>query len=138
MASRNFHESFERPELPLPSDRSTGLVFAGIAAIVGYSWRADAVVMYSAAFVAGLLIVISILAPRLLRPLNIIWMRFALLLSKIVNPVVMFVVFALVIVPAGLIMRLRHDPLHKFPDQRAKSYWIARHSTERSSMRNQF
>ena len=81
---------------------------------------------------------ISLLRPIWLRPLNILWMRFALLLSKVVNPLVMLVLFMLVIVPAGLIMRLRHDPLQKKPLPDAKSYWILRGSDDRSDMKNQF
>ena len=39
--AKNFHEHFERPELPLPPDRSTGLVFTAVALIVAYFWRTD-------------------------------------------------------------------------------------------------
>ena len=39
--AKNFHEDYERPDLPLPPDRSTGLVFTAIALIVAYLWRND-------------------------------------------------------------------------------------------------
>ena len=134
----NFHEQFDRPELPLPSDRSTGLVFAFIACVVAYFFQANTVVLTIALVVAAILVLISLLVPRILRPLNIMWMRFALLLSKIVNPVVMMVLFGLVIVPAGLIMRLRYDPLLKRRDVKQSTYWIDRTGDRKSSMVNQF
>ena len=37
--AKNFHEHYDRPELPLPPDRSTGLVFTAIALIAGIMLR---------------------------------------------------------------------------------------------------
>lgn len=136
--SHDFHENLEQPEAPLPPDRSTGLVFTAIAALIAYLWRSNTAVCYAAGSASVVLITISLLRPIWLRRLNILWMRFALLLSKVVNPLVMLVLFMLVIVPAGLIMRLRHDPLQKKPLPDAKSYWILRGSDDRSDMKNQF
>ena len=42
----------------------------------------------------------------LLRPLNLIWLKFGLLLHKIVNPIVMGLLFYVVFTPMGFIMRL--------------------------------
>jgi hypothetical protein len=53
--SKNFHERYDRPELPLPPDRSTGLVFTAIALIVAYVWRNDQTVMTVALALAGIL-----------------------------------------------------------------------------------
>ena len=136
--AKNFHEQFDRPELPLPSDRSTGFVFAAIASIVAYLWRADTTVLAWALAVAAALAVISLLAPSLLRPLNIAWMKFALLLSKVMNPIVMLILFAIAIVPAGLLMQIGYDPLRRKRDTSQKSYWIERKTLPGSSMTNQF
>lgn len=135
---RNFHEQFSRADLPLPPDRSTGLVFVGVACIVAFIFRADAVVFRTALAVAALLALVSFFAPRFLRPLNIVWMRFALLLSRIVNPIVMMILFAIVIVPVGLIMRTRYDPLRKRQGDSKSTYWIDRQADRKSSMANQF
>ena len=113
-------------------------MFAVIACIVAYFFQANQSVLVVSLVVAAILVLISLLVPRVLRPLNVIWMRFALLLSKIVNPIVMRVLFALVIVPAGLIMRLRYDPLRKRRDVKQSTYWIDRTSDRKSSMVNQF
>ena len=53
----------------------------------------------------------SAFAPALLRPLNLLWFRFSMLLHRVVNPIVMFTIFAVVFVPGGLLMRLWRDPL---------------------------
>jgi predicted membrane metal-binding protein len=136
---KNFHEQIAHQEIPLPSDRSTGLVFAGVAAIVAILWRNDAWVLGIAATICVTLIAISLIVPRILRPLNIVWFRFGMLLSRIVNPVVMLILFAVTIVPFGLAFQLRSDPMRKKRSGSEESYWISKsHDEAKSSMTNQF
>jgi hypothetical protein len=83
---------------------------------------------------------VSLIAPALLKPINILWFQFGRLLHRVVNPIVMFAVFAAVFVPAGAIMRLWRDPLRSSRKTGASTYWIARREmvdTE-GSMTNQF
>lgn len=136
--AKNFHEQLDRPEAPLPSDRSTGFVFAVLALIVAYLWRAQPIALYSALGLAAGIACVSVLTPGLLRPLNIAWMRFAQLLSKIMNPIVLLLLYAVAIVPTGLIMQLVRDPLRSRRQPMASSYWIERSKGERSDMSNQF
>jgi hypothetical protein len=135
--AKNFHEKFEEKALPLPPDRSTGLVFTVVALVVAYLWRGSPTVLYTALAAAAALALASFTVPIVIRPLNIVWMKFALLLSKIMNPIVMLALFLIAIVPAGLIMQTRYDPLRR---KRApvKSYWIERQPGAPSSMSNQF
>lgn len=134
---KNFHEHYERPELPLPPDRSTGLVFTAVALAVAYFWRNDPMVLPIALGTAGILAAVSLVYPILLRPLNIVWMKFALLLSKVMNPIVMLLLFAIAIVPAGLLMQIGYDPLRRKRGQ-GNSYWIERKKDASASMKNQF
>ena len=63
----------------------------------------------------------------MLRPLNIAWTRFGLLLHAVVNPVVMALLFYGTVLPTGLVMRaLGRDLLRLRRDPAAESYWIAR------------
>ena len=84
---------------------------------------------------------ITLVRPSLLAPLNRLWMRFGLLLHKIVNPVVMGIIFVLTVVPIGLVMRMiGKDILHLRFDKQCDSYWIRRDPPGPSpeSMDNQF
>ena len=138
--SGQLHEQFDRSELPLPSDRSTGLVFAVVALVVAYLWRSSPLVLTVALGLALVLAVVSCTVPSVLRPLNIAWMRFAVLLSKIMHPIVMLILFAVAIVPPGLIMQRIRDPLRRHRRD-AESHWIPVVSAERASqsnMKNQF
>ena len=135
---RNFYESYARTEAKAPSERSTGLVFAAVAVIVGASWRHSAIVPWIALGIAVALVAVSLITPVVLKPVNLLWFKFGLLLHRIVNPLVMFAVFALAFVPAGALMRLWHDPLRAKRMTSASTYWIDRRDSTAGSMTNQF
>jgi hypothetical protein len=129
-----------RPEIPMPSNRSTGFVFAGVAAAVAWFWRDNLTVVTLALGAAEILIVLAISFPRLLSPLNVAWFRLGLLLHKIMNPIVMLALFAVAIVPAGLIMQRLRDPL-RLKRPKDASYWIksdTKENTTQLSMTQQF
>ena len=137
--AKNFHEQFEQEAPPLPSDRSTGLVFAAVAAIVAWFWRSDATVAIAALIVAGAFAIVSLVLPSLLRPLNIAWLKLAMVLNRIVSPIIMLALFLVAIVPAGLIMQLGYDPLRRRRRPEGESYWIPRTKDgPPASMSNQF
>ena len=136
----NFHESFAQGAIKPPSERSTGLVFVAVALLIAYLHRDNATVLFVAASVAAVLAMLSAFAPALLRPLNMLWFRFSMLLHRIVNPLVMFTIFAVVFVPGGLIMRLFRDPLRAKRNPETTTYWVERTEDDGvpSSMRHQF
>jgi hypothetical protein len=137
----NFHEHFEET-VERPSDRSTGLVFAALSIVVAAIYYRHVTVVVVALALAALFGGVSLLAPHLLRPLNIVWFNLGLQLGKVIGPIVMGVLFLLAIVPFGYIMRLRYDPLRAKVGPNPKSYWIDRDGPSKdgaaTSMRNQF
>jgi hypothetical protein len=138
--AKNFHESYAADEIKPPSERATGLVFATMAMIVAVLWRNSPTVLWVALGIATVLAAVGLIAPILLKPLNTLWFRFGLLLHRAVNPIVMFAMFALVVVPAGAIMRLWRDPLRSRGVPADSSYWIDRTEScdAAKSMINQF
>jgi hypothetical protein len=137
--AKNFHEQFASDAGPLPSERSTGLVFTAVALIVAYLWRASPAVLTIALLAAAGLLSVSLLAPSLLRPLNVAWFKLAVLLHKIVSPVIMLAMFSLVFVPFGFIMQRLRDPLRRRRGDSAASYWIERdRNGPVNDMANQF
>jgi hypothetical protein len=123
------HENYRREEPSQGgSDRAFGLTFAVVAACVAaWSWwqNGDFALFWllgSAAFLGA-----ALAWPRVLAPLNRIWYRFGLVLHRVVNPVVMAVLFFAVVTPTGFLMRARgFDPLRLKWDAGARSYWISR------------
>jgi hypothetical protein len=136
----NFHECYGQREPKPPSERSTGIIFAVVGVMVAVIWRNSAATPWIALAVAAVFAALSTFAASLLKPLNLIWFRFGLLLHRVVNPVVMFAIFALVFVPAGFIMRIWSDPLRSRRTTQNSSYWIERRTVgaDTGSMLNQF
>lgn len=123
------HEDFSRDEtIAAGSDRSFGLVMA-----VGFSvlallngWHSGRVWPWTAG-VAVLFLAAALLYPSALNPLNRMWLRFGLLLHKVVNPIVMGLVFYGTVLPTGLVARaMRKDLLRLTLQPDADSYWIVR------------
>ena len=78
-------------------------------------------------------------APAMLRPLNLLWLRFGLLLHRVVNPIVMGLLFFAVFMPMGLLMRLSGKDFLRLRFRGGDtSYWITRVGSPPGSMRNQF
>jgi hypothetical protein len=123
------HESFSREEAAVVgSDRSFGFVMAAALALlallnwwhVGRSWpfTGGAAVLFFAT---------AVLYPSILNPLNRAWLKFGLLLHKVVNPLVMGLLFYGAVLPTGLIMRaMGKDLLRLKTEPTADSYWIVR------------
>lgn len=141
--SEAFHDDYRRDEEAKgSSDRAFGLVFAALFAIIGLWPLLDAAWprLWSLAITVAFLLV-AFLRPGLLRPLNRLWMRFGLLLHRVVNPLIMGLIFYTTVTPIGLVMRaLGKDPLGLRFRRDLKSYWIARQppGPAPDSMRHQF
>jgi len=124
------------------SDRSFGMIFAAFFAIVSaISWYyagAHWTWWFTGAVVFAL---VALISPRLLGPLNRLWMKFGLLLALIISPIALGLIFYLCITPIGLVMRLfGKDPLRLRFDRQAETYWIPREppGPPAESLKNQF
>jgi predicted membrane metal-binding protein len=123
------HESYARDEaLQGPSNRSFGLLFAGVFALIGLvPLLFGGVARLWAIVLAAAFLIVTLAFPRVLTPLNRLWMRFGLLLHRIVSPIVLGIMFFGVITPMGVLMRLfGKDPLRLRLDKGAGTYWIER------------
>src|SRR5689334_14109545 len=126
--------------LKVGSDRSFGLVFTVFFGFVAYylktnggpSWLPEALKTQSwwssawmgASGISAAFLVVSFTAPKILHPLNVLWMKFGAILNKIVSPIVLGALFFLAITPVAVILRLqRKDLLRLRIDKNAKSYW---------------
>src|SRR5262245_7349979 len=100
------HESFDRKEtVPSSSNRSFGFVFAVVFTIIWiWPWFLGGQVRIWSLIVGAAFGGFACLWPAALAPLNRVWMRFGMLLHRIVSPVVLGVMFFVVITPMGLIM----------------------------------
>jgi Saxitoxin biosynthesis operon protein SxtJ len=135
-------EQGEHHEVKVGSERSFGFVFAFVFMIIGTVplIRGGDLRLWSL-LLAAVFLGLGLIAPGVLRPLNIVWFKFGMLLGRIIAPIVISLLFFIAVTPTALIMRImRKDPLTLKFDPNAKSYWIARSKTQNpmGSMKNQF
>lgn len=127
--SSSLHEDLARqPEIAGSSARSFGLWFALAFTVIGVlPLRSRAGVRSWALIVAAAFLLLALIAPAVLQPLNALWMKIGLGLAKVMNPVVMAVVFFGVFTPMAWILRKSgRDLLRLKLDPGASSYWIPR------------
>jgi hypothetical protein len=137
------HEELRRDEpVSGSTNRSVGLVFAVVFALIGFwpLWSRGPVRSWALG-IAGALVLVALAAPRVLGPLNRAWMALGLALHRIISPVALGVMFYGVITPFGWAMRLlRRDPLRLKRPPDAPSYWVRRDppGPPPDSLNNQF
>ncbi len=110
------------------SERSFGIVFAVVFALIALFplWSGRPIRLW-ALLIAAAFLAAALLMPALLRPLSLIWYRIGLLLHRVVNPLLMGILFFGVFTPMALVIRMRgKDLLQLRRDGARQSYWITR------------
>jgi hypothetical protein len=143
VAGGTLHEDLRREDVTAaPSERKFGLTLGAIFALIAvvkafehspwsFAWGALAIALIGSA----------LLRPHLLAAPNRIWLKIGLLLHRIVNPLIMAILFYGTILPIGLLMRaFGKDPLRRRLDKSAASYWLPRPDARPpvEAMRQQF
>lgn len=126
----------------LPSNKKFGIFWCIVLFICCcWSWSTGSEVLslvllsFSITF-----IVLAFSKPAILLPLNIIWMRFGLLLGKLISPIVMLVFFLVIFCPLGILFRiLRRDELGILKNDTLSSWKdCAEVTISKESFRTQF
>jgi hypothetical protein len=109
------------------SEKSFGLLFSVVFLIVAIWPLLDLnPLRYWALTVSSIFLIIALLKQELLKPLNIVWIKFGEILGKIIAPTVMALIFFIVLTPLSLIVRLSGKDLLKLKFSKDQSYWIKR------------
>ncbi len=137
------HENLEREHtVEGSSDRSFGIVFAVVFLIIGcWPLVSGGGLRWWSMGIAAAFALIAAVAPAVLATPNRLWLKFGLLLGKIVSPIALGILFYLILAPVGFLVRLSgKDPLRLKLDPKAGSYWIDRKppGPPPDSMTNQF
>jgi len=121
------------------TEKSFGIVFSIVFLIISlYPILENKPLQIWALVISVVFFIASFLAPQILKPMNKIWFRVGIMMGSVVSPIIMAVVFFIVILPIGLLMRiLQKDFLNRKIDKKANSYWINR-KPGNESMRDQF
>ncbi len=124
---------------PRASERSFGLVFTVVFAAIGlWPLIGGNPLRWWAIGIAAVFFILAFVAPKILAPLNTVWMGVGKVMHKVVSPLVLGLLYAVAVIPTGWFLRLRGlDPLRLKRDPSAKTYWVTRNG-EPSSFKNQF
>ena len=125
----NTHERLKLEErISGPSNRSVGLVFSVVFAIVGLGPLVrGGSPRWWAISTAVAVLAMTFLFPRVLTPLNRAWLALGLALHAVVSPLVMSLLYYTTVTPLGLLLRLLgKDLLRLRIDPAASTYWIDR------------
>lgn len=132
----------EIPELDKKGLRQFGLMMAGfIAGIFGlvlpWIWGLSFPLW---PWVIGTVFLFwSLAAPASIRPVYSGWMRIAMVIGSVINYVVLAVVFYVVMLPMGLVMRaMGKDPMARKFDEALKSYRVISKEPSRKHMERPF
>ncbi len=101
-------------------------------------WRDHPTAMTVTGALGGLLVLAGLLIPGHLGPVHNAWMKLALVISKVTTPIFMGVLYFVVLLPSGVIMRLvgKRPLVHPAG---ATGYWVLRtRGGEPNPMERQF
>lgn len=114
-----------------------GVLFFILFLAVGlFPLKSDGFIKVWSIVLSLVFLIITIIRPNLFTYLNILWIKFGMLLGKIISPIVMGLVFFFVVTPIGILVRvLKKDVMGL--KRGAPSYWINRED-KIQSMKKQF
>ena len=114
-----------------------GILFFIFFLIIGLCpLKSDEAIKVWSVVLALVLLIITIVKPNLFTFLNKLWIKFGILLGKIISPIVMGLVFFFVVTPIGILVRvLKKDVMGL--KRGASSYWINREDKVQT-MKKQF
>jgi len=114
-----------------------GILFFVFFLIIGlYPLKSHGAIRIWAVLFSLVFIIITIMRPNLFTFLNKLWIKFGILLGKIISPIVMALVFFFVVTPIGVLVRILKKDVMGLK-RGASSYWINREN-KLQSMKKQF
>jgi len=125
-------------DIKIGSNRSFGIVFSIFFLLIFlFPFYSGGSLKIIPLIISLAFLILGLINSKILSPLNFIWFKFGILLGKFVSPIIMGLVYFLVVVPTGLIMRFLGKDLLNLKRKKNKTYWIER-SKIKSDMKNQF
>jgi hypothetical protein len=85
---------------------------------------------------SSVFLIITTINPNLFALLNKLWIKFGILLGKIISPIIMGLVFFFVVTPTGIFVKILKKDVMGLKRE-ASSYWITREDKVQS-MKKQF
>ena len=114
------------------SEKSFGIIFAVIFFLIGL-WPILSLgsIRVWSIILAIVFLTLSFFKPKLLRPLNLTWIKLGEILGKIIAPIVMALVFFVILTPMSFLVRALGKDLLRLKFSKNNTYWIKRQTNVR-------
>ena len=125
----------------LPSNKKFGFFFTFVFAVtaVYFLYSVNMALVYTFITISLSFLVITLVKSDILLPLNKLWMRLGILLSMIMSPIVLGIIFFGLFTPIALIMKVTGRDELRLKLNKNKSYWVKRiEQINSNSFNNQF
>lgn len=112
-------------KINLPSNKKFGFFFTIIFSLLSlyfYIYK-DTILSIGFIFLSMIFLICSILFPKILYPINKLWMEFGLLLSKLMNPLILGFIFFFLVTPFALAMKIIGRDELSLKKKNIKSFW---------------
>ena len=114
-----------------------GILFFILFLVIGlYPLKSDGVIKIWYIFLSLVFLIITFIKPNLFTFLNKLWIKFGILLGKIISPIIMGLVFFFVVTPVGILVKIFKKDVMGLKREKT-SYWINR-KDKLQSMKRQF
>ena len=124
--------------IKIGSNRSFGILFFIVFLIIAiYPLLNDNSIRLWSLIIGIIFLILGIINSKVLTPFNILWIKFGLLLGKVVSPIIMGFVFFGVVTPISIIMKLLRKDLLYLKRNKKETYWLKKEENK-SNMKNQF
>ncbi len=117
---------------------TTGSIVAGLFGVL-LPWLLGLAFPVWPWIIAGILILWALAAPSSMRPAYYGWMRFGLVIGAVMTRLILGIVFYLVVLPIGFVMRLSgKDPMMRRFDAQATTYRVLSRPLQPRNMEKPF
>ena len=94
---------------------------------------------YSLITLSLLFFIIAYLKPALLKMLKVLFLGLGEFIFKIINPVIMLILYIFLFLPFGLVLKIfNYDPLKEKNNKNTNSYWSVKKENYKKNFKNQF
>ena len=126
----------------LPSNKKFGLFFFIFFLLIGIYYYFVSAIILAILFLslASVFLILTITRPKLLLPLNKLWMRLGLILGSIISPIMLGIIFFGLFTPIAILMRLFSRDELRLKLKPQSSFWRIRDTSKQvvESFKNQF
>ena len=110
-----------------PSNKKFGFLFTLIFIILSgyfYLYKYSNFLIIISLIIATTFLITALIKPIILKPFNVLWFKLSIFLSKIVNPIILGIIFYILITPIAIITKIFGRDILKIKYTNKITYWI--------------